>query len=200
VIVKHHAHMTNPSESTSASPFPPATTAPRAGAVARVFAFVGAAIVLVVGTVFSVGAALAAPVAMAIAAWLWRRRGKRLPAIGHWVAAMCGVIAAVVVYAGLVSALVPSGTWKQIQHAADSAQTASARTPPPAWLDRIAPGMAQQEAASRATGSDRAKSMAMAFGLGVTAIMFGLFFGTIGWVAGMLFGLSANGRWPGAVG
>ena len=194
--------MTNPSESIPASPFPAAATpVPRsAGAVARVFAFVGAVIVLLVGTVFSVGAALAAPVGMAVAAWLWRRRGKRLPAIGHWAAAMCGVVVAVVFYAGLVSAFVPSATWKQIQHAADSAQTASARTPPPAWLDRIAPGMAQQEAARQANVSDRTKSMAMAFGLGITAVMFGLFFGSIGWVAGMLLGLSVNGRWPGAVG
>jgi len=184
----------------TASLAPEATAAPHAGAVARVFAFIAAAIVLLVGTVFSVGAAVAAPVAMAVAAWLWRRRGKRLPAIGHWAAAMCGVVVAVVIYAGLVSALVPSATWTQIQHAADSAQTASSRTPPPAWLDRIAPGMAQQQAASRADQSDRAKSMLMAFGLGMMAIMFGLFFGTIGWVAGMLFGLSVNGRWPGAVG
>lgn len=176
------------------------TTAPRAGTVARVFAFIGAAIVLVVVTVFSVGAALAAPVGMAFAAWLWRRRDKRLPAIGHWLAAMCGVVVAIVVYAGLISAMVPSGTWKQIQHAADSAQTASARTPPPAWLDRIAPGMAQQEAANRAKQSERVASMTMAFGLGIFAIMSGLFFGTIGWAAGMLLGLSFNGRWPGAAG
>lgn len=193
--------MTNPSDSIAAAPFSTtATTPPRAGGVARVLAFIGAAIVLVVGTLFSLGAALAAPVAMIVAAWLWRRRGKRLPTIGHWVASMCGVVVAVIVYAGLVSALVPSGTWKQIQHAADSAQAASPPTPPPAWLDRIAPGMAQQQGASRALVSDRAMSMAMAFGLGMSAIMFGLFFGTIGWVAGMLLGLSVNGRWPGAVG
>ena len=192
--------MTNPSASVSASPFPPsATTAPRAGTVARVLAFIGAAIVLIVATLFSVGAALAAPVGMAFAAWLWRRRGKRLPAVGHWLAAMCGVVVAVVVYTGLISAMIPSGTWKQIQHSADSAQTASARTPPPAWLDRIAPGMAQQQAANRANQSERVASMAMAFGLGMLAIMSGVFFGTIGWAAGMLFGLSLNGRWPGAV-
>lgn len=193
--------MTNPSEPPSAAAFPPATSAPpRAGTVARVFAFFGAFLVLVVGGLFSVGAAFAAPVGMAIGAWLWRRNGKRLPAVGHWLAAMCGVVVATVLYAGLVSALVPSRTWKEIQHAADSAQTASARTPPPAWLDRIAPGMAQQEAARRASQSGRAQSLGIAVGLGFTAIFFGLLFGTIGWAGGMLLGLTVNGRWPGAAG
>ena len=193
--------MTNPSE-----PFPPpappaqTTASRRASAVARVLAFVAALIVLVVGALFSAGAVFAAPVGMAIGTWLWRRRGKRLPAVGHWAAAMCGVIAATALYAGLISLLVPSGTWKQIQHAADSAQTASARTPPPAWLDRIAPGMAQQEAARRANQSERAQSLGIAVGLGFTAIFFGVLFGTIGWAGGMLLGLSVNGRWPGAAG
>jgi len=193
--------MTNPSEPIPGIAFPPAATAaPRAGAVARVFAFLGAFAVLVVGALFSLGAAFAAPIGMAIGAWLWRRRGKRLPAIGHWLAAMCGVVAATALYAGLVSAFVPSGTWKQIQHVTDSAQTASARTPPPAWLDRIAPGMAQQEAARRANQSERAQALGIAFGLGFTAIFFGLLFGTIGWAGGMLLAFSVNGRWPGAAG
>ena len=193
--------MTNPSESLPAHAVAPATTSPtRAGAIARVFAFLAAFVVLVVGALFSVGAAFAAPVGMAVGAWLWRRRGKRLPAIGHWAAAMCGVVAATALYAGLVSVLVPSGTWKQIQHAADSAQTASARKPPPAWLDRLAPGMAQQEAARRANQSERTQSLAIAVGLGFTAIFFGVLFGSVGWAGGMLLGLSVNGRWPGAAG
>ena len=166
--------------------------------VARVFAFLAGALVLVIGSVFSLGAVLVAPIGMAIGAYVWRKRGRSLPTIGHWLAAMAAIVVMLASVAGLAAAVAPKGSWDRFRHAADSAQKVSASQPPPPmpdWLQRMAPN-AQQRAAT-APPSDRAVTFMLAAGAAMATVFFVGFFGSVGWLGGMLLGLGVKGHWPG---
>ena len=177
-------------------PLLPRPSAPKAGTVARVVAFVAAFCILVVGALFSLGAVLLVPAGMALAGYVWRRRGRVLPAAGQWLAACCSATFLLLVVAGLVAALMPASTWKHVRQAADSASTASAHEPPPAWIERMYPGMSKRAAEAPAP-SPSAQTAMMAFGAAFALIFFAAFFGTIGWGGGMLLGLAIKGWWPG---
>ena len=169
--------------------------APPAGGVARGFAVVAALLVLLIGSIFSLGTVLLAPVGMAIGAYLWRRRGRTLSATGHWLAAAIASTAVLIAYAGVFASAMSKDTWAKARQAADSAQKASANQAPPAWLQRLAPGAAQR-AAQRPT-SERAQTFGLAFGAAFVAMFLVGLFGTFGWLGGMLLGFGIGGRWPG---
>ena len=188
--------MTNSLEPIPTSALPIAAE-PKAGVIARIIAFVAALCVLIVGGVLSIGAVLLAPAVMAISGHVWRRRGRVLSAGGRWVAATCSAAIVLLLLAGLGAAMVPAGTWQQVKQATDSAQVASAHRPPPAWVERIYPGMSRR-AAQAPPPSPSVMTTMMAFGAAFALIFFSAFFGTIGWGGGMLLGLAINGRWPGA--
>ena len=83
--------------------------------------------------------------------------------------------------------------------AADSSSAVAAKEPPPAWLDRLAPGYRVQQA--RMAPSSRAFAVATAiFGVGFALTFFATLYGTLGWGAGMLLGLAIRGSWPGVRG
>lgn len=178
---------------------PPDPTFPtpvaHAGAVARTLAFIAGLVILLVGGIFSLGIALVAPLGMLVGAYLWRRRGRTLPVVGHWLAALCGATFIMIAYAGLVGAIVPSSAWTQVKQSMDSVSAHPA--PPPKWLDRIAPGAAQRAAQQQAS-SPRMQTVGFAYGAGFAAIFFVAIFGTFGWIAGMLLGFGVKGYWPGA--
>jgi hypothetical protein len=186
--------MSYPIESNAAPLANPAPASP-VGLVGRTAALVGALFIVLVGAVFSLGAVILAPAAMGLAAYIWHKRGRDLSMVGYWIAALCGVALVAVSFAGALTAFVPKGTWQQVQRSADSA---SAHTPPPKWLDRIAPGAAERAAQQRAASSPTMQTVGLAYGMGFAAIFFVGIFGTIGWIAGMLFGLTITGHWPGA--
>ena len=161
----------------------------------RVFAFIGALVLIVVGSLFSLGATLLAPIAMAVGSRLWRQRGRTLSPMGHWVAALCGTALVAVFFGALFASIIPTGTWAKAVVASDSAQKAAAKEPPPTWLERIAPGAAARHAEH--PPSERAQTFTLALGAAMGLIFYVGFFGTIGWVCGMLIGFGVNGYWPG---
>jgi hypothetical protein len=176
-------------------PTTPALPASQAGALARGFALLGALIVLLIGSVFSLGAVLLAPAGMAVGAYIWRRRGRTLSAIGHWVAAACASALVALAFAGAIRSFIPSDTWTKARQAADSTQKAQAKEPLPAWLQRAAPGAGRVAATPP---SERAQTVMLAFGAAIMLMFFVGFFGTVGWLAGMLLGYGVKGRWPGS--
>jgi hypothetical protein len=178
-------------------PTTPALPASQAGGLARGFALLGALIVLVVGSVFSLGAVLLAPAGMAIGAYIWRRRGRILSAIGHWVAAACASALVALAFAGAIRSFIPSDLWTKARQAADSTQKAQAKEPLPPWLQRVAPAAGR---VPPTPPSERAQTVTLAFGAAIMLMIFVGFFGTVGWLAGMLLGLAIFGRWPGLTG
>jgi hypothetical protein len=165
----------------------------RTGPVGRVLAFIGGVLALVAGAAGSFGIVIMAPIGMGLVALVQHRRGRRTTRWGSWIAATLSVTAALGVIAIVVYSKVPTPVWRQAMHTADSAQAASAKQPPPAWIQRMAPGMAQQPKTS-----PKVQSALMAGGIGMAIAFFATFFGTLGWAAGLLFGFAISGRWAGA--
>jgi hypothetical protein len=133
---------------------------------------------------------------MLIASTIWRHRGSKLSTLGHWVAAACGAAIAFLLFAGMIRSLSSKGSWSQMKQLADSAQKASAKEPPPAWLEKIAPGVAARSAAAKPP-SERAQKVTLAFGAAIGLFFVVAFFGSLGWAGGMLLGYGVNGQWPG---
>lgn len=153
--------------------------------------------ILVVSAPFSLGASLLAPIAMPIASGIWRRRGRRLSVMGHWLAAACGAVVVFVLLAGTLTSFLPKGSWSQITQAADSAQKASPKPPLPAWIERLSPGISARQAAAPPP-SERVQIITMAFGGAILLFFFAGLYGSVAWGGGMLIGYGVNGRWPGA--
>jgi hypothetical protein len=183
---------------THSAPIP--ETEPSSNMISRVAAFIVALCILIGGAVFSLGTVLFAPLGMAVATRLWRRRGRALPMVGHWLAAVISVSALLVILASVGAGLVPKSTWEQFGQTMDSASVAAQR-------------QAMGRGSARATPVDTAKAttrfphatsvtvttITMSFGAAFVIIIFGAIFGSVGWAAGMLFGFAMKGRWPGAV-
>jgi hypothetical protein len=166
---------------------------PEAGAGARVAAAFGSIIVLLGGALFSVGTIFFAPVGMLIGGAIWRKRGRVLSMVGHWLAALIGVAAVVAAFAMVTAAFVPKGSFDQFRHTMDSASAAAATQPRRGTQADSAAAVLTRRAAS----SPRAMEVALAYGFGFAGIFMVLLFGTIGWVGGMLLGFAVKGRWPG---
>jgi hypothetical protein len=170
----------------------------KAGVFQRILAFGAGLVVLAGGTIVSVGTVLVAPAGMGIAALIQRHRGRRLSRFGGWIAATGAVVVTMAVIAIVVAALTPAGVWQQARHTADSASVAQAKQPPPAWLERMAPGSSRL-AAQQQPMSPAHQTAAIAAGIGFGATFLAVLCGTLGWAAGMLLCFGIGGRWPGSV-
>jgi len=187
--------MTTPFQPVSPTDAPYLPVEPQAGTGARVAAAVGALIVLLGGALFSLGVVFFAPIGMLIGAAIWRKRGRVLSMVGHWLAALIGAAAVVGIFAAVMTAVVPRGSWDELKHTMDSASAVSAAqaargTP----VDTFVLGTSR-----RATSSSRGMAVMLAYGFGFAGILTILFFGTVGWIGGMLLGFTFKGRWPGSV-
>jgi hypothetical protein len=166
------------------------------GMLARLAAFVGGAVLLLGGVVVSLGGVVVAPIGMAVAAYVQRRRGHPLTRGGHWIAAFASMAIAILIAAGALLSLTPKGTVANVMHAADSSSAVAAKQPPPAWLERLAPGYRVQQVTMEPS-SRLIAVVAAIFGIGFAVTTFATLYGTLGWGAGMLLGLAVQGRWPG---
>ncbi len=162
----------------------------------QIAAGVAGIIALGVAARYTFGGVLIAPLGMMIASWFARRRGRQLSRSASWVAAVVAPGVVMLVVAGFAATQMPAGSWSKIQKAADS--TKAHRQPPPAWLERIAPG-----------STARANAQQVSFGPGATAwfavvgTMFGIgmvsgLVGTAGWLATMPLAYAITGRWIGS--
>lgn len=122
------------------------------------------------------------------------RRARRRP-LGAWTglfSAVGAVVIALLLIGSIVASRLPAGTWSRIRQAADSASAQSAKQPPPAWLDRLAPGAAARASTTKAPEFGVA---GMILGFWFLAGFLGIVIGTIGWSGTMLLVFSASGRW-----
>jgi tetratricopeptide (TPR) repeat protein len=174
-----------------------ADTPQRMGSLARLAAFVAGAVVLLCGIAVSLGGVVLAQIGMAVAAHVQRRRGHPLTRGGYWIAAFASMAIVILLATGVLLSSAPKGTVASVMRAADSSSAVAAKQPPPAWLERLSPGYRAQQA--RLEPSSRLFAVLTAiFGIGFAVTMFATLYGTLGWAAGMLFGLAAQGRWPGS--
>jgi hypothetical protein len=171
----------------------------KSGPLARAAALVAGVLVLLGGVIVSLGGVVLAPIGMAVAGHVQRRRGRPLTRAGYWIAACSSMAFAVALAAGALLSATPKDTVAKVIHAADSSSAAAAKEPPPAWLDRLAPGYRVQQ--TRMEPSSRLVAVLTAiFGVGFAMTFFSTLYGSVGWGAGMLFGLAFRGSWPGVRG
>jgi hypothetical protein len=162
----------------------------------RVAAFIGGLAVLGISLVISFGTVLAGLAAIGLCAWIVSRRGGVLGRGGRWLAGICGVAVVLLAAAGVGVALTSKATWQAMKHAADSVNAAP-QAPPPAWVERLSPGITQRSANARQS------SGALQTGMMIWSAAFGLMFiaalsGSLAWCVAMLFGFAVKGHWPGA--
>jgi hypothetical protein len=161
--------MASPLEPVPTTGTPFVPVEPQAGTGARIAAALGAVIVLLGG-------------------------GRVLSMVGHWLAALIGVAIVIAAFGAITAAFVPKDSFDQIKRSLDSATTAAAVQSGRA----TAADSAALRAARRATSS-RGMAVMLAYGFGFVGILMIAFFGTIGWIGGMLLGYAIKGRWPGTV-
>ena len=187
--------MASPLEPVPSTGTPFVPVEPQAGTGARVAAALGAIIVLLGGALFTVGGVFFAPLGMLVGAAIWRKRGRVLSMVGHWLAALIGVAVVIAAFGAVTAAFVPKGSLDEIRRSMDSATTATA-----AQSGRATPAdSAALRATRRATSSSRGMAVMLAYGFGFAGILMVAVFGTIGWIGGMLLGYAVKGRWPGTM-
>lgn len=168
-----------------------------ASPVARVAAFIAGLFLAVCGLLASVGTVLFSFAAMGIASSMKGRQGRVLGPLGKWIASTCGAALVMLLALGATWVLTPRSTWSQMKHVMDSTSTNTPQAPPPAWLEKIAPGTAQRAAQQNAKPSEALQTGVMMWGVGFMVMFFSGIIGSLGWGAGMLLGFAAKGRWPG---
>ena len=140
----------------------------------------------------TLGIVLCAPLGIWVIRRFQRSRGRPFGAWASWISAISAVAIALLAIGGLVASQLPAGTWRHMRQAADSVSAQSAKQPPPAWLDRLAPGAAARASTTR---SPEFGVATMILGFWFLAGFLGLVIGTIGWAGSMLLVFSASGRW-----
>lgn len=179
------------------SPIAVAPTPSGASILGRVFAFLFGIALLLFGSIISFGIVIVGAAGMGIVTFAQRQRRRRLSRLGGWLASIVSVAAVCAIIAFIIVEMVPSNTWSQMKTTMDSASVASAKQPPPAWIERMYPGVSQR-AAKQSTFSSSTQSTLMLASFGFAATMMVGFYGTLGWAVGMMLGFGARGRWPGA--
>jgi hypothetical protein len=167
--------------------------------VSRVIAGCGGVLALLIATLFTGGLALSAPIGMAVAAAIARRRHDALSRGASWLGAVLAVGAVLIVIGSVVVASAPTGTFAQIQHSADSA---SATAKPPAWLERVAPGASAPGAQVRPHGAwgGAFSIWTMVTGGLIGCAILAALIGTLGWLASLPLAYAITGGWLGADG
>jgi hypothetical protein len=167
--------------------------------VKRIVAGVAGLAALLLAASFTFGGALVAAIGIGVGSAIARERGRRLTRASSWTAAVVAVGVVVIGFFGVEGARLDAGAVRRFRQTMDSSE--SHRPPPPAWLERIAPGAAARASARGPTDP----TVETAFG--VWAIVVGTAFaggmmacliGTVGWLATLPLGYALTGRWIGS--
>jgi len=188
---------------TEHSEIAPEPTRARTWNLLRVLAAIAGVAMLVTVSVFSLGLALLAPLGIVVARAIARREKTPLTLFTSWLGAAFAVCAALIVVALVVFALLPGDTVASIIRTTDSVSTASSKQPPPAWLEKVAPGSAARAQASQPKQNSPVartlKVVSTVFGVVFVYSFFAMLIGTAGWVPSLLLTYAFSGRWiPGS--
>lgn len=168
----------------------------------RAGAAVGGVLALGLVSAVSFGLALLAPLGMWISAWLVRRQGQATTKLTSWLGAVYGVGMVIVVVAAVSMVKLTVGNHDPAyQRALDSVTTANRNKPPPAWMEKIAPGSTERARASRLDPGSKGFA-ALGVGGSVIGAVFvgtivGLLIGSLAWAACLPLYFAINGRWLG---
>jgi hypothetical protein len=174
----------------------------RAGGLARIALGVCGLAALAGTSVITMGGALVAVIGVLVAGVVAVRRGRTLGRRASWVAAVAAVGVALLVVAGFTVATSSARHRAQFMRTLDSASVESKKAPPPAWMERMAPGAdASSRAQEAMMGPKLSRGVAIwgaVVGGSMAWVMISVMIGTLGWGAGLLLAFAFTGRWIGA--
>ena len=161
--------------------------------VQRVLAGIGGAIILLFFALFTLGAALAAPVGILVARRLARRRDRLFTRGASWFGAvMASIIAAALVLVAVFS-LMPTSPLQELQNPAVQAQADTSATA--AWLRRTFPQTARSDsAAQEMMKAPGFLAVTLAISLLFASIFLGAIGGSAGWLGSVLLAYAFGGR------
>jgi hypothetical protein len=171
----------------------------------RILLFVGGVLILGLGGLITLGAALIGVVSIAIVWFVQRRKGKWLTRAGAWFASVIGTMIPllVVMVIGFLSTPLPTPTAAERKARMEEVQRR--RDSLPDFLKKIM--SAQQQGNSAARTDSLAEQLLqnkpfMTWFAGIAAMigsaMIGLFAGSLGWAGSMLVYRGARDMWMGA--
>ncbi len=163
--------------------------------VARFGAFVGGIAVLYWAMKATFGLVFFAPVGIWAVSRIHRSRGRRVDGFGSFASAVGSVMIVLSLIGVVVASIAPTGSMDAARRRADSTAAVAAKQPPPAWLDRLSPGLAERAAAQRSSSGAPINASTMVIGAVVLIGFVGSFVGTIGWIGAALLVFSVKGRW-----
>jgi hypothetical protein len=180
----------------TASPIEPSSPV---SAAARVLFVAAGLVALGIGTIITLGAALAGSLAIGLAAWLFSRKGRRLTRRGAWLASVGGTVA---VLAALMAfaVLADNSTSKPMSAAERAEQRARATQAMPEWLRAVNPNAQRQSAAVDSMAVQLLENKAVVVWAGlmgavIASVLIGTIAGSFAWGGVMLVYRGAKGHW-----
>jgi hypothetical protein len=163
----------------------------------RILLFVAGLLVLGIGVLISLGAALAGAIVVGIAAWMMKRKNQSLTRRGAWLASVGGTIAVMAVFTG-VAVLTSNATPPTAAQRAE--QRARANEAMPSWLKSINPNAQKQSEvadsmAARLLDNRAVMIWAGLMGAVIASAMIGAIAGSFAWGGVMLLYRAFHGAW-----
>ena len=180
----------------------PETSAPPASTGSRILFGLLGLIALGIGTLITLGAALAGAVFIGVVGYMLSRRGKRLTRRGAWFASVAGTIGVLVVLIGIAMATDKSTT-KPMTAAERAEQRARAEQAMPKWMRDMSPNAGQRTAAADSMAEKLMQNKTVVVWAGmmaavVSSTIIGVIAGSFAWGGVMLLYRGWRGSWLGA--
>jgi hypothetical protein len=169
----------------------------QASGAMRVLAVLGGVPALLIGSVLSLGLALAALLGFGVTALLWRARGRPLTRRASLVGSVLATVIAIGTLGAWGLSRAPGGITAAMQQSMVQAQ----RQPPPPIVQRMQKLQPPQDphiqrGFDSVTRSKPFLWWMMAMGFTFASVMMGVLVGTPAWGCAMLIGYGIRGRWP----
>ena len=167
--------------------------------VTRLLFFGAGLIALGLGTLITLGAAIAGALSIAVAFWVVRRRGKRLTRRGAWLASAAGTTGVLAVLIAI--AMLGEETNRRPMTAAERAQNRErAMEGMPEWLKAMNPNGASRAAAADSMANQLLENRLVVVWAGlmasvIAAAVIGTIAGSFAWGGVMLLYRGAKGDW-----
>jgi hypothetical protein len=177
----------------------PVRPLPTISPLSRVLFFAGGLVALGVGTIITLGAALAGAAAVGIVAYRMNRKGRRITRRGAWLASVAGTIAVLVVLIG-ISVLTNDTSMKPMSAAERAEQRAKATEAMPEWLRAMNPNAQRQTAAADSMAAQLLENRAVLVWAGlmgavIASALIGTIAGSFAWGGVMLLYRGYRGDW-----
>jgi hypothetical protein len=164
----------------------------------RIFFFLAGFVALAVGTLITLGAALAGAISIGVAFLVLKRKNRRLTRRGAWLTSVGGTIAVLALFFGISVMLAPEV--KPPTPAERAAQRERATQAMPDWLKAMNPNAQRQSQAADSMAAallDNKAVMVWAglMGTVIAAALIGTIAGSFAWGGVMLLNRSFTGEW-----